>query len=70
MSYVTVNSKPKHLGLFENKEFAHQAWQKAKKELIYIAAQEQENERVKNALLSRCTQLQYDIDNELETVKL
>jgi|688.fasta_scaffold786719_1 hypothetical protein len=70
LSQIVSSGKRKHLGYFETYFHAHQAWQHAKKELIYSAAFEQEDEQVKNALLSRCTQLQHDIDNGLETIKL
>lgn len=59
-----------HLGNFRTPIEAHKAWQMAKKEIIYKVAQEQPDERLKDALILRCNQLQYDIDNGLETVKL
>lgn len=70
ISRCSNGKKDIYLGCFNNKLDAHLAWQKYKKDLIYSAAIEQDDERVKNALLSRCEQLQYDIDNGLETTKL
>lgn len=65
-----VNGKQKHLGLFATAQLAHKAWQAAKKQVIYDVALEQTDGRLRTALLSRCTHLQYDIDNGLETFKL
>lgn len=67
---IVIAGKQKHLGCFSTTEAAHKAWQQAKKEIIYDAALEQTDERLKAALLLRCDKLQYDIDNDLETIKL
>lgn len=67
---INVNSKVKGLGYFETPMEAHKAWQIAKKQIIYDVTLEQTDERLKAALLFRCDQLKYDIDNGLETIKL
>lgn len=69
-SRVQLNGKRKYLGIFSTPQEAHAAWQLAKKESIFSAALEQTDSRLKEALLLRCTQLQYDIDGGLETIKL
>lgn len=69
-SKIMLNGRNKHLGYFLTTKTAHAAWQIAKKDIIYSVAIEQSNERLKAALLLRCTQLQFDIDNNLETIKL
>lgn len=69
-SSVTVLGVGKHLGYFKTPQKAHRAWQKAKLDLIFYTAQEQTDERLKSALLLRCTQLKFDLDSNLETIKL
>lgn len=68
-SYVRKESRLIYLGRFSNPILAHKAWQIAKKNIILKVA-EQQVKAVKEALLERCIQLQYDIDNSLETIKL
>jgi hypothetical protein len=48
-----LNGKPKHLGLYNTPEEAHQAWLTFKLEQAYILAAEQTDERVAKALISR-----------------
>lgn len=67
---ISFKKKPTHLGYFSTPQEAHIAWQEKKKNIIFDCAVSQENEKIRNALLLRCTQLQYDIDNGLETIKL
>lgn len=70
VSQIMLTGKKKHLGYFLTPKEAHKAWQQAKKALIFNVAMEQTNEKLRAALLLRCDQLQYDIDNGLETIKL
>lgn len=70
VSYIGINSKRKHLGYFLTREEAHKAWQQVKRDVIYKVALEQTDQRIMDALLLRCSHLQYDIDNDLETIKL
>ena len=69
-SGVSIKGRRKHLGYFTTSGAAHKSWQVAKKLIIHDVATEQADERLKAALLLRCDQLQYDIDNGLETIKL
>lgn len=70
VSKISINGKTKYLGLFLTPETAHVVWQQAKMESVFNTAMEQTDEILKDALLLRCTQLQHDIDNGLETIKL
>lgn len=70
VSQIRVNGKNSYLGYFVTYQAAHAAWQQAKQETISYTAMHQTDERIKDALLLRCTQLKHDIDNNLETKKL
>lgn len=54
---ISKNAKHTHLGHFDTPEEAHQAWAKAKSELLKETAYKQSDERVKNALLIRSDKL-------------
>ena len=69
-SHVSKEGKPCGLGSFETPIQAHSAWQKAKSEIIEQAANEQTDERIKNALIQRVKQLRDDLANGRETIKL
>lgn len=67
---ISLNSKHVYLGSFKTTKAAHKAWQVAKKDIVYDVAMAQVDSRLKESLLLRYTKLQYDIDNQLETLSL
>lgn len=69
-STICIGGKNKHLGSFDSISEAHAEWQKAKAEIIQQAANEQTDERIKNALMLRVNQLRDDLAAGRETVKL
>ena len=69
-SRVNKQGKNYNLGGFKNKMIAHALWQKAKAEIIELAANEQTDERLKNSLMQRVYKLRDDLLNGRETIKL
>ena len=69
-SRVSKDGKQKTLGVSKTPMQAHAIWQKAKALLIEQAANEQTDERIKNALIQRVKQLRDDLANGRETIKL
>lgn len=67
---VRLKGKQVHLGYFCSTESAHKAWQAAKLRCIYCAIEGQIDKRLKDALLMRCCQLKFDLDNALETIQV
>lgn len=54
---IGIHSKQAHLGYFDTPEKAHQAWVKAKSELLKETAYKQSDFRVKEALLKRANKM-------------
>jgi hypothetical protein len=69
-AYIRKNGKNYNLGKDKNKMIAHALWQKAKAEIIELAANEQTDERLKNSLMQRVYKLRDDLLNGRETIKL
>ena len=67
---IRKNGKKYNLGRDKNKMIAHALWQKAKAEIIELAANEQTDERLKNSLMQRVYKLRDDLLNGRETIKL
>ena len=70
VAHITKCGKVIYIGCFKSPDLAHAAWQKAKAEIMTQLANEQEDERVKSALMQRIYQLRDDLANGRETVKL
>jgi len=70
VSAIRIKCKTTHLGRFTTVMKAHEAWQKAKAEIIEQAASEQTDERIKNALMLRVNHLRDDLANNRETISL
>lgn len=70
MSQIKINGSRVHLGYFFNPMDAHIAWQFSKSNYINLVANEQSDERIKNSLLLRVEQINNDIKNGIETIKL
>jgi hypothetical protein len=67
---VSYKSKRKSLGKFTCPIEAHRAWQEAKLKIAHEMLLVEDNPRVKVGIKRIVDQLQYDIDNNLETIKL
>lgn len=59
-----------YLGDFKTPEEAHKAWQKAKMSYIKELSRNQSDHRITEKLLEKAGQLQYEMENNLETVSL
>jgi hypothetical protein len=67
-SRVSKGSVSNFLGYYETPEQAHKAWQKAKIERAEVLKKEQTDIRIISGLQRIINKIQYDCDNNLETI--
>ncbi len=68
ISTISENGKTTYLGYFNLPVEAHRAWQKAKIDLAEVLKKEQTDIRIISGLQRIINKIQYDYDNNLETI--
>ena len=69
-AHISINGKRKYICISASYMLAHCAWQREKADLIEKLAIEQDNQKIKNALILRVKHLRDDLANARETIKL